>query len=256
MSNQLKSWPRPHYTRTDGHAFLFYVVYGTLDLSEPLSSDTYRSAGPPDGLDLMAYGRATDLDVLTRFCEGFDWDELRKSDQVLAARIEAAPECVILRGELPDPPTLDYLRDCIGTISCMFDRGAVAVYDPQILRWWTPEEWQEEVFEPAGPVPGRHATVLLSEEPDGFWFHTRGMRKFARPDISVRRVGPKYREAVIDLCNRFIEFMAFGGKPAEGEIIRMKSLPAGGVVRHGGDLDDPDFNNVHFEVEWPGNGLL
>jgi hypothetical protein len=45
--------------------------------------------------------------------------------------------------------------------------------------------------------------------------------------------------------------MAFGGMPADGETIQMKSLPAGGVVRHRGDLDDPDFNNVHVEIEWP-----
>jgi hypothetical protein len=188
MSASLKSWPRPHYTRTDGRAFLFYAAYGKLDLSEPFSRSKYRAAGPPDGIDLMAYDRATQPDVLARFCEGYVWDQLRKTKRKLADKIAAAPDCMILRGELPDPPTLDYLRDAIGTISYLFDCGAIAVNDLQILRWWTPDEWQEEIFGPAGPVPRHHVTTLLPEESEGLWVHTRGMRKFARPDISVRQV--------------------------------------------------------------------
>lgn len=30
----------------------------------------------------------------------------------------------------------------------------------------------------------------------------------------------------------------------------MKSLLPGGIVHHGGDVEDPDFNNVHLEVVW------
>ena len=81
------------------------------------------------------------------------------------------------------------------------------------------------------------------------------MRKFGRPDISVRHVGPAYRDAVIDLCERFIEYQAFGGVIAEGEKIRIASLPPGGMAHHGGDLDDADFNNVHVEIGWPEHGL-
>jgi hypothetical protein len=37
------------------------------------------------------------------------------------------------------------------------------------------------------------------------------MRKFGRPDLSIQSVSTKHDEAIIDLCNRFIEFQAFGG---------------------------------------------
>ena len=30
----------------------------------------------------------------------------------------------------------------------------------------------------------------------------------------------------------------------------MSGLPPGGVCLHGGSVDDPDFNNVHIEIEW------
>jgi hypothetical protein len=78
------------------------------------------------------------------------------------------------------------------------------------------------------------------------------MRKFGRPDLSSHNVPTRYREAVIDLIERFIEFQALGGVIAEGQEISMKRLPSGMTCRHGGDLDDPDFNNVHVEITPPG----
>lgn len=100
--------------------------------------------------------------------------------------------------------------------------------------------------------------ILTSEEPasaDRTWFHTRGLRKFGRPDISVHNVGAGYHDAIIDLCERFVELQAFGGIIDEGQEIRMRSLPAGAVARHDGSLDDEDFNNVHVEIVWPDRAL-
>ena len=103
-------------------------------------------------------------------------------------------------------------------------------------------------------MPRHHVVILTSEEAGGgslTWFHTRGLRKFGRPDLSVPRVPPQHREAVIDLCHRFIEFQAFGGIIGEGQEVHMKTLPSGMTCHHAGDLDDPDFNNVHLEAVWP-----
>jgi hypothetical protein len=88
--------------------------------------------------------------------------------------------------------------------------------------------------------------------PTARWFHTRGLRKFGRPDLSVHRVPPQYREAVIDLLERSIEFQAFGGVNAGGQEVRMKTLPRGMTCHQAGDPDDPDFNNVHVEITPPG----
>ncbi len=81
------------------------------------------------------------------------------------------------------------------------------------MKWWSPAEWRERAFEPAGPVPRHHAVILVSEEPEqgGKWYHTRGMRKFGRPDVSVHGVTPELEAGVEDLLNRFIELLAFGG---------------------------------------------
>jgi len=78
------------------------------------------------------------------------------------------------------------------------------------------------------------------------WIHTRGLRKFGRPDLSVRGVPREFSQPVVDLCNRFIRMQTLGGRIPEGQEIRMVSLPSGLICQHAGSLDDPDFNNVHM----------
>src|SRR5262249_20568507 len=146
----------------------------------------------------------------------------------------------------------------VGLLTCLLDHGGVCLYDPQMFRWWGPAAWRRQVFEPAGPVPHQHVVILSSDEggstpPDEplTWFHTRGMRKFGRPDLALHSVPPQYREAIIDLLDRFIEFQALGGVIAEGREIRMRSLPSRMTCHHGGESNDPDFNNVHVEITPP-----
>lgn len=258
MPENLTAWARPYYERPGGRPFLFYVVFGAFDALHTIDSQMYRTIGVHSGLELGLYNREEYGDVLAGFQAGYLWDELAAQEPALARRIAESDQGLILRGELEDRGDLDYLRDSIGLLACLLDHGGVCVYDPQMFRWWEPGAWRRQVFEPAGPVPRQNVVVLTSDEDESdapgeprTWFHTRGMRKFGRPDLSVHDVPPRYHEAVIDLFERFIEFQALGGTIAESQAIRMRSLPPGMTCHHGGDLDDPDFNNVHVEITLP-----
>jgi hypothetical protein len=257
--SDLPSWERPHFGPCDGEAFLFFVVFGPVDTTQPLSASTYRCGGQvPDDFEIFGYDRATHPDVFERFQQGFLWEALGEDQPDLAAAIAGSTNCIVLRVTRPNPPTLDYLRDAVGLLTWMIDNGGVAIYDPEGFRWWSPAAWREEIFAPAGPVPRHHVVVLLSAEedrPELLWIHTRGLHKFGRPDLSVHTVPPQYEDAVIEMINRFIEYQALGGVIPEGQAIRMGDLPPGGVARHGGSLEDFDFNNVHVEIVWPGGGL-
>ena len=256
MTQALESWPRPHFQPDGGTPLLFYVVFGQFDLQIPLSRSKYRTSGRPDWLEMMSYTRADHPDVIANYLSGPIWDILRRDTPITANEAEAAPQCVAIRGEPIDPPTLDYFRDTIGVVTWLLDAGGLSVYDPQMLWLWSADEWREDAFEPGQPHPERHTAILVSEDEGGSsWYHTRGMRKYGRPDLSVRGVGPKYADGVTQLIERFVEYQAAGGVIPEGESIRMQALPPGGVCRHGGDPDNPDFNNVHVEIVWLGNGL-
>jgi hypothetical protein len=258
VSDQVRRWERRHYVPGGGDAFLSYVAFGDIATDCALDARKYRSAGVPGGFEIMAYGRVSHGDYVEGFQQGYLWEQLAAEKPALARSVAESPGCVVLRGERKDPPDLDYLRDCIGVLTYLLDNGARVIFDPQMFHWWSPEEWRERVFEPAGPVPRHHVVILVSQDENGpgEWLHTRGMRKFGRPDLSVRGVGPAHREAVIELCNRFIELQAFGGVIPEGQQVRMAPLPSGGVARHGGHPDDPEFNNVHVEIAWPEGALL
>lgn len=250
MTSELETWNRKYYVAGGGDPMLFYVVYGEFDSSVPLSRQKYRSNGAPDGIDVLSYGPENHPDVPGSFRDGHLWDEFFADAPDRAVTVARCEQCVIIRGTPTDSTTLDYLRDTVGLITFLIDHGGRAIYDPFMFRWWQPSDWKQQIFDPAAPVPRHHTVILVSEEDDPAlkWFHTRGMRKFGRPDISVHNVPIELEAGVIDLCNRLIEHQAFGHVVADGEKIQMASLPSCGVILHCSDLDDPEFNNVHIEV--------
>jgi hypothetical protein len=252
----LPDWKREYHQASDARAFLFYVVFGAKAEDLHLSRSKYRCEGIPNDAELMSYGAAQHPEVLDSFRHGHAWDELVAKSPALANQIATQTECIVLRGAFGDEVTLNYFRDTIGLLTCLLDAGGVAIYDPQGLTWWSPSDWKARIFEPALPRPHEHVVILVSEEYDGTqWFHTRGLRKYGRPDLSLHRVPLKYLDAVVDLFNRFIDFQALGGVIKEGMEIKMQLLPEGMICAHHGNEDDPDFNNAHVEITWPENAL-
>jgi hypothetical protein len=247
----LESWPRLQFEEGEGAAFILYVVYGAFIEDLPISRSKYRTNGIPQGFDLRRITRAQ-LPELP-FADSEFSRYRRAIAPALFQAIDAAPECLILQGEIKDPPTLDYLRDSIGVVACFLDHGGVAVVDPQTLRFYTPAEWRSDFFDSIVPRVNRHVAILYSDEESGGgrWYHTRGLRKFARPDLSLKNVPLQYEEQAVELCNRFIQLLANGGHVPEGQQVRMSALPSGLICHHAGSLDDPDFNNTHIEIQFP-----
>jgi hypothetical protein len=251
MSADLPTWRRDHHQPGGGDAHLFYKVHGTFRGPPEVSRQRHRVAGVPEGCDLQLYARDSHPDV-HRIGLGDDWigRQLRQRDGALARDIEASPQCLVLRGVVVDPESLDYFRDAIGLVTALLESGGVAVFDPHMFKWWSASEWHERAFGPAIAAPRHHVVVLLSDEPDrrSRWFHTRGMIKFGRPNISVHGVTRELEPVVTDLCERFIELQASGAVILEGQPIRMNGIPSGWTCRHGGSLEDPEFNNRHVEI--------
>ena len=249
----MEEWTRPRYVPGGGDPFLMYFVFGGLPEGIACSRERHRTTGLPDGVRAWKKTRREHADWFEPWEGGYFGKQLAASG--LQDAVRAAPEAIVIQGSVPDPSDLLYLRDCIGVVTALVESGGVAVCDPQILHWWTPADWRDTIFLPDAARPLRHAVILTSDEQeasDRTWYHTRGMRKFGRPDLSVREVPASFGPAVIDLCERFVEMQAFGAIVPDGQAVRMSSLPAGLVCRLAGDLDDPDFNNLHLQLTWPG----
>lgn len=252
MSEGLKDWERIHYSEGGASPFLFYVVFGSDTNELKLSRSKHRCDAIPEGIEISSYGPSTHPEVLDEFRQGFLWNKLFQDDPKLFKAVQAQTKCVIVQGSVADVHNLNYFRNTIGLLTSLLDAEGVAIYDPQSFKWWAPERWRATVFNPAAALPREHVVILVSEDgPHTQWVHTRGMRKFGRPDLSVHGVSSDRFDSVVDLLNRFIEFQAFGGVIPEGQEVKMQSLPAGMRCTHSGDIDDPDFNNSHVEIHWP-----
>ncbi len=253
-SADLKDWERPEFQAGGGDALMLFVVFGKFDGGLQLSRSRHRSGGLPEGVKISQFSRAKDAKVIEEFDQGY-FGTLLEEQASLAAAVKAAPQCMLVRGTVRDPRDLIYLRETIGVVTAALDSGGVAVLDSQKLTWWTPAEWREKIFYPDKPSPRQQVVIFVSDEKDGpkasLWVHTRGLRKFGRPDLSIHRVTPEHKEAILDLCNRFIELQALGGRIPEGQPIKMSTLPKGMSCHHAGSLDDLEFNNVHVEIQWP-----
>lgn len=248
----LISWPRPHFMPGGGDAFLFYVAFTEAPAEWTVSGSQYRTAGFPPGLEVMAYGPDNNPQVVDGFRNGPLRDRLAEQAPDLLDKVAQTRGCVIFRGHIADPETLDYHRDVIGLLQWLIDQGAGAILDMTAAEWWSPGDWRSRVFDPSEPLPHRHVTIYASPQDDGrIWLHTRGMLKYGRPDISFRRVPIAEQARAADIVNRFIELQALGGIVAEGQAIRIAGVPDGMAARHSGDIDDPDFNNRHIAFDWP-----
>lgn len=247
MALELISWPRPRFEPGGGDAFLFFAIYGKFSDDVQVSGQRYRTAGTPDGIDIRKLNRTQSSEF--PFSSGSIEKVLQPYNPALFAEIQSVPECLILQGTIPDPRSLEYLRDTIGLVTCFLDNGGIAIIDPQQFALYDAKTWHEEIFDPQPPNLKKHVIILFSDEPDGSrWYHTRGLRKFGRPDLSMHGVRPEYKSVVIEMFNRFILLQAEGHRIAEGQEIRTASLPSGLICHHGGSVDDPDFNNVHVQI--------
>lgn len=245
--NALSDWKRSQFQPGNSRALVYFVVYGEFTNDVVISHSKYRTAGLPDGFQLSQLNREEHGSL--PFTDGAFGKVVK--DAALYERVQQAPECLVLHGEIVDQPNLNYLRDTIGMVTFFLDQGGFAVCDPQQFELYDTERWRQNIFTRGESNLLGHVKILVSEEPEGRWYHTRGLRKFARPDLSVRRVPHTHAQSVIDLCNRFIRMQALGARIPEEEEIRISSLPPGLICHHRGSLEDPDFNNVHVEILWP-----
>lgn len=272
-TRRVSNWTRRYHQPGGGRPLLHYFVFGAAPEALKLTAGSYRTEGIPEGIEVVSLSRESEqgASVFASFTEQetvFSGD-LRRRYPDLVDAVLAAPSVVAVSGELEDDPEdLRYLQRVTGVLLALLDAGGVAVMDTQAFRWWNKRELQEQLFEPDDPQVLRRVTLIASPEREDvedaehgsvpeaaprLWMHTRGMRKFGRPDLSMRRVTELERPAVAEMLSRFMLIQAHGGVIPEGQPVAMPGLPDGLRCHHAGHLDDPAFNNAHVEILRPGD---
>ena len=254
----IPDWARPlRSEQGPDELFIWFVVFGHLDGElPPADPATYRSLGPNERFDLKLFRRDAHRDWMdTWTADSFPpARRLRSENPALATDLAAAPHCIDIRVRGRDPADLADLRDAVGMVSFLLDHGGAGVLDAQTMSFFTPESWTRQMRIEDEPDPGRHTVILVNDEQGEGpkkWLHSRGMRKFARPDISIRMVPSDHSETAVELCNRLIVHQALGAIVPDGQPVRMDGAPDGMTIRTCGSYNDPDFNNRHLEIVWP-----
>lgn len=245
-------WTRPEWSRGGAQAMLMYCVFGAFAPELKLDLSAHGSAGLPAGVELRRIPKAMLAHWDGYPLRGALGEVLRAGNPRAFAAARDAAECLLLRGEVADADSLDYLRDTLGVVAALLDAGGVVVVDPQILEAFSAVEWRARFAGVAAAEPRNHVLVLCHDDADGTaWIKTRGLRKFARPDISIRRVPLDAVQRAGAIAARLVELEARGMRFGGGSRVEVEGIPGGLALAPGGALDDPEFNNVRLETTWP-----
>jgi hypothetical protein len=248
------AWQRPHWQPSDEDILLQFYVFGQFEAVRVPSSD-YGSPGLPAGVESTSHHQQA-----LRQWEGYPLKgatgRMFKEDSPDAYKLALeAPEVLVVRGTLKDRKDTGYLRDTLGVLAGMLDIGGVAILDPQTLSLLSAAEWRRKYLIRDGAPIRNHLLILRDDEASNAghaWIHSRGMRKFGRPDISLRNVPERVIDRAGMLCERLVELEALGAHFADGQTLDIEGITGGAIVRLRGGLDDPQFNNTCVELQWPG----
>lgn len=235
----MANWKLPYFEEHDQKPFLFYVAFGDKEMVERA---TEWEGSLHEGLELSAM----ESDA---FLSGAPWEMLNMQQPGLARMIGPTSRAVVIRGEIAGHRSLDYLRETVELLSHLVEEGAQGVYDPLSQAWYNADTWESLAVHGGIFNPFDHIALLATPEGEGRnWLRTRGLRKFGRPDLSVRSVTADELEGVKKMLDRFINHQALGGLVESGRDVSMEGLRS--IYRAGlpqGSFEDPDFNNRHIE---------
>jgi len=249
----IEDWVRGHYQEGGGNALVAFWVFGDLGSQLAISPEKHRVTAMPEGVGIarLTRGTAEGDGTFTTFTDPNEViGRVLDEDPALARRVRSGKSVMRVVGEVEDPDDLLYLRNTIGIVQAMIEAGAVGVVD-SAMHWWSAAQWTNDVFGPDKPSYLTHVSILGSADernPGAMWLHTRGMRLFGRPDLSVRGLTDATQQPATDLIVRLVNMQAMGGVVPDGQPVKMAGIPAGWSCKHAGDVDDPEFNNVHLAI--------
>jgi hypothetical protein len=252
-ASQTSAWPRPYWQPSAEEVLLQFYVFGKFEQELVIPAMRYDSPGLPAGVDIQRF-----QNLALRQWEGYPLkgalgDILREDSAETFEQARTASDVLVVRGKISDRNTLDYLRDTLGVLAALLDIGGSSILDPQILSLFSAADWRRRYLVQGGAPPRNHLLVLRNaEEAAGrAWIHTRGMRKFGRPDISLRNVPEREIDRAGALCEHLIDLQSLGTHFVAGQQLEVDGLSEDLVAQPGGSLDDPQFNNTYVAFHWP-----
>jgi hypothetical protein len=248
------AWARPNWqaatgARTRQHYIAFYLSPGE-DVQVSAKEDGLPAGDPLAGFEVQAFENAN---WIAGWSAGPLAAFLDAEPQVDAQAVKHSTWAMGAWSAKLDGRTLTGLQGGMALCRAFARSGAVAVLDVVALRWWSPEALL--ALPPARPFDiTEHISITFETTPVhpevGHLCHTRGMAKFARPDLAIHVPGPNDAADAGQLLNSIASALALGLAPKNGETTR---VGGGRVLRFEAHPDDsgapsPLYFNQWFEL--------
>lgn len=244
-------YERPYYEDINYHPLLFYVIFGVKDGQLNVSKEKHHIDEFPEGLDFSLLKRPENEAYMRSLIGGALGKILDGENPALYKAIQDAEQWAVIRGEVQRDKDLHYMRNVTGFVQALVENGAIGVLDLQTFSLITGKEWTEKFFSREWN-PYDHVTIFTSEMEDGsVWLHTRGMRKFGRPDISIQEVKKSEIDCAAQIVNQMLYYGAVGVFFARPVKLHTHSgLTCIVKPQFVNEPDNPDFNNSYYHVSW------
>ena len=173
---------------------------------------------------------------------------LKKADSALYGTCRTAEKVVIIRGQIENDSTLDYMRNVIGICEAFIDKGAKGILDLQTFTLYSPGEWTSRFFGKDVNAQN-HVLIMFSKEDDRYWIHTRGMAEFGRPDYGISKVPEDKLEDYKQVIDQMVFYggqgLVFKGS-AKLHTFNGKTFRV--ATEFVNDFDNDDYNNAYYNV--------
>lgn len=253
----MKPWTRPAWAATEAEAELFLVAFFPGDAPPALRVERARHGvpddEPPSGLQVTGHRRQDNA----AWFDAFFSPEIRAfvGGDLDFDTVSAARSAQVARARFADPPDLRHLQWAWALTRAFVDMGALAVLDSHAIRWRSPAHVAELPADAPFAIE-REITVVFEDQPtEGGWHvsHTRGLVKFARPDVILFGLGPDDAEAAGDVAWALAHGLAEGRVIHPGEAVRVHGkVFESRAYRPGAGDPDLGLDNVGLVLELHG----
>lgn len=232
------------YDQQEGYTpYLFYAVFGQKARLKQVVETTLF----PD-MELLLYDHIYHKKEMELLREGALIQLLKTQDEQQYEQVMKADACLVLRGNVKEDQNLQYLVKAMDLLTGFMQEG-IEVLDLLSMQWYDTGQWNTLIAKDF--YVHDHIQILVSQEQNGIWLHTRGMMKFGRPDISIVQIPKERTHEMKRLMDQIIYYEAYGAmvlQPSKFQT-NMGIYTIHPVFYH--DFDNYDFNNAFIEMKYP-----
>ncbi|MDQ2994476.1 MAG: hypothetical protein M3R00_05970 [Pseudomonadota bacterium] len=243
-------------------AYVHFIIYGTFSTADfdRMDWSDFRASHPEMTVE---YSDAKSSDnVLSLIQEGAIAEMMNQENFELAERTRAATSAIVISGYRNDNSVENLDSIHLDTVAVALHELAIAVLDLLTIRLFSCNDWlQMQESAQIAQDQSQHVMVYVSPMSDGpegqelFWLHTRGMLKFGLPDLSMQYLSYDNIDFIYAIFSMLINELSYQRLSFNEQLGEVSTflLPSGDETAKlravlSGSEDDPDFNNVYFDI--------